>query len=150
MDRANKLLIAYSLPNKTAENVVKNLLKLLLIFGIPFSLRSDPGTEFTADVVQHICKWLNETIDYGSSDHPRAQGTVERLGGWIHETLVELCKNWPRRWDECVQSALWRHQTTSDPCLPGKATPFLSLFSHDCRTQMDAISVSAHDEGMEG
>ena len=56
VDRANKFLFAYLLPNKTAENMAKKLLKLLLTFGISLSLRSDPGTEFTAEVVQRLCK----------------------------------------------------------------------------------------------
>ena len=86
VDRANKFLFANPLPNKTVENVAKKLLKMLSTFGIHISLLSDPGTEFTGEGVQHICKWLNVTMDYGSLDHPRAQGTVERLGGWIHET----------------------------------------------------------------
>ena len=91
--RARKLRFAYPPPNKTAENVAKKLLELLLTFGIPLSLRSYPGTEFTAEAVKHLCKWLNVTIDYGLTDHPAAQGAVERLGGWIHETLMELCKS---------------------------------------------------------
>ena len=151
VDRARKFLFAYPLPNKTtAENVAKKLLELLLTFGIPLSLRSDPGTEFTAEVVQHLCKWLNVTIDYNPNDHSRAQGPVERLGRWIHEILVELCKSWPRRWDEYVQSALWLHRTTPDPRLPDKATPFRLLFGRDCRTQMDATSPSPDDEGIDG
>ena len=81
VDRATKFMFAYPPPNKTAKNVAKKLLELLVTFGIPLSLRSDPGTEFTAEVVQHFCKWLNMTIDYGPTDHPRAQGAVERLGG---------------------------------------------------------------------
>ena len=81
VDRASKFLFAYPLPNKRAEGVARKLLELLLTFGIPLSLRSDPGTEFTAEVVQHFCKWLNVAIDYGPTDHPRAQGAVERLGG---------------------------------------------------------------------
>ena len=93
VDRASKFRFAYPLPNKTAENVAKKRLELLLTSGIPLSLRSDPGTEFTAEVVKHVCKWLNVTIDYGPTDHPRAQGAVERLGGWIHEILMELCKS---------------------------------------------------------
>ena len=93
VNRASKFLFAYPLLNKAAENVAKKLLKLLLTFGIPLSLRSDPGTEFTAEVVEHLCKWLNVTIDYGPTDHPRTQGAVERLGEWIHETLMELCKS---------------------------------------------------------
>ena len=141
-DRVSKFMFAYPLPNKTAENVAKNLLELLLTFEIPLSLRSDPGTEFTAEIVQHLCKWLNVTINYGPTDHPRAQGIVEKLGGWIHETLVELCKCWPRRWDEYVQPALWLHRTTPDPRLPGKAAPFSLLFGRDCRSQMDATSSS--------
>ena len=80
VDRPSKFLFTYPLPIKTAENVAKKLLELLLTFGIPLSLRSDPDTEFTAEVVQHLCKWLNVTIDYGPTDHPRAQGAVERLG----------------------------------------------------------------------
>ena len=150
VDRASKFLFAYPLSNKTAENVAKKLLELLQTFGIPPSLRSDPGKELTADVVQHLFTWLNVTIDYGPSDHPRTQGAVERLGGWIHEALVELCKNWPRRWDENVQPALWLHRTTPDPSLPGQATPMLLLFGRDCRTQMNATSPSPDYDGMEG
>ena len=78
--RARKFLFVYPPPNKTTENVSKKLFELLLTFGIPLSLRSNPRTEFTADIVQHLCKWLNVTIVYDSSNHPRAQGAVKRLG----------------------------------------------------------------------
>ena len=56
VDRASKFLFAYPLPIKTAENVAKKLIELLLTFGIPLSLRRDPGMEFAAEVVQHLCK----------------------------------------------------------------------------------------------
>ena len=81
VDRASKFLFAYPLPNRTAENVAKKLLGFMLTFGIPLSLRSDPGTDFTAEVVQHLYRWLNMTLDYGPTYHPRAQEAVERLGG---------------------------------------------------------------------
>ena len=93
VDRCTKFLFDYPRPSKTAENVSKKLLELILTFGIPLSLRNDPGTKVTANVVQHLYKWLNVTIDYSPSDHPRAQRAVEKLGEWIRETLVELCKN---------------------------------------------------------
>ena len=62
MDRASKFLFVHPLPNKTAENVANRLLEFLLTFELPLSLRSDPGTEFTADVVQYLCKWLNVSM----------------------------------------------------------------------------------------
>ena len=74
VDRASKFLFAHPLPNKTAANVAKKLLELLLTFGIPLSLRSDPGTEFTAEVVKHLCKWLNLTIGMAL---PTTQGLKE-------------------------------------------------------------------------
>ena len=61
MDKSNKFLFACPLPNKTAENVAKKLLELLLTFEIPLSLHSDSGTEFIAEVVQYLCIWLSVT-----------------------------------------------------------------------------------------
>ena len=55
VNRTSKFLFAYPLPNKTADNIVKKLLELLLTFGIPLSLRSDPGTMFTAEVGVNMC-----------------------------------------------------------------------------------------------
>ena len=110
----------------------------MLTFGLPLYVRGDPESEFTAEVMQHLCKWLNGTIAYGPVDHPCTQGTMERLGGWLHEALGELCKTWPRRWDEYVQPALWIHRTTPDLRLLGKPTPFRLFFGRDARTQLDA------------
>ena len=116
VDRASKFLFAYPIPNKTAENVATKLLELLLTLRIPLSLHSDPGTEFTAEVVQHLYRWLNMTLDYGPTYHQRAQEAVKRLGGWVHETLVKLCKSWPRQWNEYVQPALYTGQHPTHGC----------------------------------
>ena len=60
--------------------MAKKLLDLLLMFGIPRSIRSDPGTEFTAEVVRHLCRWLTVPIDFWPANHARAQVAVGRLG----------------------------------------------------------------------
>ena len=79
VDRATRFPFAFPLPSKEAIGVARNLLQLCLTFGVPVSIRSDGGSEFTAAVVQHLCRWLRATIDFGPADHPRGQGTVERL-----------------------------------------------------------------------
>ena len=138
VDKASKFSLAFQLPTKVALGVARKLLEVMHTFGLPLNFRSDPGSEFTVEVMQHLCKWLNVTNAYGAAYHPRAQGTVERLGGWLHEALGELCKTWPRRWDEYLQPALWIHRTTPDLLLPGKPTPFRLFFGRDARTQLDA------------
>ena len=89
----------------------------------------------------------NRLWPHGPPEGPRS---CREVGGWIHETLVELCKSWPRRWDEYVQPAIWLHRTTPDPRLPSKATPFRLLFGRDCRTQMEATSPSPDSKGIVG
>ena len=81
VDRASKFLFAYPLPNTTAENVAKKLLELLLNYGIPLSLPSDPGTEFTAEVVQHLCKWPNATVDMAPRTTQELRGLWRGWGG---------------------------------------------------------------------
>lgn len=59
VDRASKFVLAYPLQTKGALDESKNLLELVLTFGVPLSPRSDAGGEFTASVFKHLCWWLS-------------------------------------------------------------------------------------------
>ncbi|CAM9987057.1 unnamed protein product, partial [Sphacelaria rigidula] len=137
VDRATKFPFASPLAAKIAVPVAKCLLKLFLTFGVPYFSRSDAGGEFTSEVVNHVCQWVKVKLDHGPAEHPRGQGRVERYGGWLHDVLAELCKQWPKRWDEYVYPAVWIHRTTPDPSLPNNPTPFKLLFGREPRTQID-------------
>ena len=60
--------------------------------------------------------------------------------GYKHHVLAELCKQWPERWDEYVDPALWIHRTTSDTALPNNPTLFRLLFGRKPRAQLDSVS----------
>ena len=81
MDWASRFVFAYPLEPKESVRVARKLLELLLAFGVPLSIRSDGGREFTAKLVAHLCQWLRVNLDHGPADHPRSHGTVERMGG---------------------------------------------------------------------
>ena len=81
VDRANRFVFAYALQSKDSVGVARKLLELLLTFGVPLSIRSDAGGEFTAKVVAHLCQWLRVQLDQGPADHPRSQWGVERMAG---------------------------------------------------------------------
>ena len=93
VDRASRFVFAYPLESKDSVGVARKLLELLLTFGVPLSIRSDAGGEFTAKVVAHLCQWLRVQLDHGPGDNPRSQGGVERMSGWLQEVLTELCKS---------------------------------------------------------
>lgn len=92
VDKGSTVLFTFPIPPKETLGMARKLLDLVLSFGIPLLIRSDPGTEFMAEVVEHLCRWPDVSIAYGPVDHDCAQGTVERLGGRLHEVLAELCK----------------------------------------------------------
>ncbi|CAB1111526.1 unnamed protein product [Ectocarpus sp. CCAP 1310/34] len=81
VDRASDFLTAFPLPSKEAVGVSHKLLGLLLMFGLPHSSRWGPGSEFMAEAIKHLCRWLRVPLNYGPTNHPPAQGAVERLGG---------------------------------------------------------------------
>ena len=62
--------------------------------GVPQSTRSDGGGEFTAQVVSHLSRRLNLSLNHGPADFTRSQGAVERVGGWLQEVLSILCQKW--------------------------------------------------------
>jgi len=92
VDKANKLRFGIPLPKKEAKGVANAVLDVVFTFNLPVSLRNDLGTKFIAEVVDHLCRWLNVSIDYVPVDHARAQGTAETLGRWLDEALNELFK----------------------------------------------------------
>ena len=105
VDRASKFLFAFALPTKETVGVSRKLLELILIFGLPLSIRCDPGRENTSEIMEHLCRWLKVSLDFGPANHPRGQGTVERMGAVLSQLLSELCQSWPARWDEYVPIA---------------------------------------------
>lgn len=92
VDKASTFLFPSPLRSKEVLGVARKLLDLALIFVVPLLIQSNPGTEFTAEGVGHLCRWQNVNIAHVLVGHARAQGTVKGLGGWLHEVLVELWK----------------------------------------------------------
>ncbi|CAB1114741.1 unnamed protein product [Ectocarpus sp. CCAP 1310/34] len=115
VDRASKFLTAFPLPSKDALGVSSKLLELLLIFGMPFSVRADMGSENIARVMKHLCNWLKEALSL-------------------------LCKAWPQRWDDYVPVATWIHWVTPDLSLPGGASPYQILFGLPPRSHIDLLA----------
>lgn len=151
VDKATRFPFGFPLPNKQAVGVACKLVELCLTFGVPRMIRCDRGGEFRAEVVTHLCRWLKAEIAFGPTDHPRGQGSAERLGGWLREMLAELCKAWPNRWDEYVSPALWIKRTLPDQSLHAKMTPFELLFGRAPRTSLDSlVPVSEGTDGAAG
>ena len=81
VDRASMFLFEYPLACKGSLEVSRKLVELTLTFGVPQSIKSYGGGEFTAQVVSHLSRWLNVALNHGPADSARSQGAAERMGG---------------------------------------------------------------------
>ena len=77
--RASKFLFGYCLASKGSLEVSQDLMALMLTFGVPQSIKSDGGGEFSAQVVGHLCRWMNVALNHGAADFAGAKGL---RSGW--------------------------------------------------------------------
>ena len=138
VDEASRFLFAYPL-RSNAHGLARLLQNRCLTFWVPSFIRADGGREFTAAAMEHLCRWLRVLITSGPADHPRGQGSVERVRAWMQGVFSELCKVWPTRWDEYVAAARWIKRTMPDPLIPSTMTPSQLLFDRSLRTALDML-----------
>ena len=70
---------------KTAEagQVIDFISGVIHHYGVPHSIITNNGSNFTADKVKTWCANLGIKLDYASVYHPQTNGQVERANGLI-------------------------------------------------------------------
>jgi transposase InsO family protein len=71
----------------TSAKVVEFIQEIMFRFGIPNSIITDLGSNFTSSEFFDFCEQMSILIKYASVAHPRANGQVERANGMILDAL---------------------------------------------------------------
>ena len=66
------------------------LTEIIPRFGLPSSLQSDNGPEFTSKVTQQLVQFLQIPWKFHIPYRPQSSGKVERMNRIIKETLTKL------------------------------------------------------------
>lgn len=123
-------MFCLSATSTISRRCYRELFSLVTTFGVSIFPRSDPGTEFTAEVRNlfvQVAQYHTRPWRSGSPSRSMiGRNSRERL----NETFIEICETWPWRWNEYMQA----HRTTPDPRLPEKAIPFRLQFSRHAIT----------------
>ncbi|KAL0860200.1 hypothetical protein ABMA27_010507 [Loxostege sticticalis] len=99
-DDLTKFSVAYPIRTVSAEETTDCLVHFISLFGIPKTILTDQGTNFTAELFKKTCAFLKIKQLWSSPYHPQTQGALERS----HSTLKEYLKsyvnnnqdNWPK------------------------------------------------------
>jgi transposase InsO family protein len=71
----------------TSAKAVEFIQEIMFRFGIPNSVSTDLGSNFTSSKFFNFCEQRSIQIKYASVAHPRANGHVKRANGMILDTL---------------------------------------------------------------
>jgi IS30 family transposase len=116
----------HPLTTKGATEVATSIMSIIQQFGPMKVLHRDNGKEFKNRVLCKITEFTRIHHQFGSSYHPRAQGTVERENAEIERLLRKMCMGavhvWPTHLEyvaSCLNSRISSVKGTSAFALSG-------------------------------
>ena len=96
-------------------------------FGVPNSIITDNGTQFTGRKFLDFCEDHHIRVDWAAVAHPMTNGQVERANDMILQGLKPRIYNdlnkFGKRWMKELPSVVWSLRTT-----PSRATGFSPFF----------------------
>jgi transposase InsO family protein len=123
VDKFSKWIEARPIGQITSEQAVLFFTDIIHRFGVPNSIITDNGTQFTRKKFLRFCDKHHIRVDWASVAHPQTNGQVERANGMILQGLKPRIFNklneFGKRWLEELPSVIWSLWTT-----PSRATGF--------------------------
>jgi hypothetical protein len=113
--------------NLRAEQVVTFFTDIVYRFGVPNSIITDNGSQFTGRKFLEFCDKFHIRVDWAAVAHPQTNGQVERANGMILQGLkpriFDRLNKSGRKWLQELPAVVWSLRTT-----PSRATGFTPFF----------------------
>ena len=136
---ASKYVCAFAMPDKVSETVTRNLLvNYLLVYGFPYEVFSDQGSEFISNLNKELCSVLGITRAMASVAHPSSNGQVERKNGFLKTILKAISKPDQTNWDRMLPFAVFAMNTTVPRGF--LHTPFFLTFGVEHLSMLDVVN----------
>jgi transposase InsO family protein len=121
-------------------------------FGVPYSIITDNGTNFTSKEFKSYCEGLGIKLKFASVAHPKTNGQVEKANGLIcngiKKRLLAPLEKAKSAWVDELPSVLWSLRTT--PNTSTQETPFFLVHGAEVvllvEVTHEAPRVTAYDE----
>jgi transposase InsO family protein len=127
MDKFSKWIKAVPVTNQEATTAVKFFESIVYRYGVPNSIITDNGTNFTSGKFQEFTKELSIKIKYASVVYPKSNGQVEKANRLVYaglkKRLLQPLKRATGAWVEELSSVLWSLRTT-----PNSSTGYTLFF----------------------
>jgi ribonuclease HI/transposase InsO family protein len=127
IDKFSKWIEVRPLNSIRSEQAVAFFTNIIHRFGVPNSIITDNGTQFTGRKFLDFYEDHHIRVDWAAVAHPMTNGQVERANGMILQGLKPRIYNnlnkFGKRWMKELPSVVWSLRTT-----PSRATGFTPFF----------------------
>jgi transposase InsO family protein len=127
IDKFSKWIEVRPLTSIRSEQAVAFFTNIIHRFGVPSSIITDNGTQFTGKKFLDFCEDHHIRVDWAAVAHPMTNVQVERANGMILQGLKPRIYNdlnkFGKRWMKELSSVVWSLRT-----MPSRATGFLPFF----------------------
>lgn len=110
----------------TAKATCDALLGIFSRMGVPETICSDQGTNFTARLTREFLARMGATPRFSTPEHPESNGLVERFNGTFKSMLFDVVQTYGRDWDRHVPFLLWAYREV--PNATTKESPFELMY----------------------
>ena len=110
VDKFSKWIEARPITKIKSEQAVQFFTDIVYRFGVPNSIITDNGTQFTGKKFLRFCDDFHIRVDWSAVAHPQTNGQVERANGMILQDLKPRIFNklnrFSRRWQTELPSVI--------------------------------------------
>jgi hypothetical protein len=127
VDKLTKWIEAKPIIKPSSQEAVNFFLDVVYRFGVPNTIITDNGTNFTGKEFLDFTDGYGIKIDWASVGHPLRNGQVERTNGMVLQGLkphiFDQHNKFAGRWVQELPAVLWSLRTT-----PNRSTGFTLFF----------------------
>uniref|UniRef100_A0A1U7YRA6 Uncharacterized protein LOC104247112 n=2 Tax=Nicotiana sylvestris TaxID=4096 RepID=A0A1U7YRA6_NICSY len=141
IDRLTKC--AHFLPVKTtytAEDYAKLYIKeIVRLHGVPISIISDRGAQFTANFWRSFQKGLGTQVNLSTAFHPQTDGQAERTIQTLEDMLRACVLDFKGNWDDHLPLIEFAYNNSYHSSI--KMAPYEALYGRRCRSPVGWFEV---------
>src|SRR3954465_9561861 len=135
-DRLTK--VAHFIPVKTTYTSAKlakiYMTRIICLHGVPRSIVSDRGTQFTSKFWNQLHQTLGTRLEFSTAFHPQIDGQTERVNQILEDMLRACALDYGSSWDDNLPYAEFSYNNIYQASL--QMAPFELLYGRKCRTPL--------------
>jgi hypothetical protein len=122
---------------RSPQYAEKYIAEIVRLHGIPKTIVSDRGSQFTAHFWEHLHKGLETSLIHSTAYHPQTDDQTKRVNAVLEDMLRACVLSSRGSWESWLPLAEFTYNNSYQESI--KIVPFEALYGRKCRTPLNCI-----------